>query len=141
MDYFFEFHWWYILIGVLFVIAFGKGKGGFVVKRFTADLELLDDRFKACRTEASYAIFKEGSPDHIEIEIENLFLCAGEVLEIFLDGKFLATATVEKDKEAEFDHWSDEGVSFPEIKGGEHLVIKYKGTPIFQGTFQSKVRN
>lgn len=136
MDYFGEFHWWYLAAGLLLFLLFGKGKGGVVVKRFTADLSVLDERFSACRTEASYAIFKEGSPHHIEIEIENLFLAVDEVLEFFLDGDLLAAVKVEKDKEAEFDHWSDEGVSFPEIKGGEHLVIKYKELAVFEGTFR-----
>lgn len=136
MDYFLEFHWWYILVGVALFMVVGKGKGGLVVKRFSADLKVLDPRFEACRTEATYAIFKEGSPDHIEIEVENLFLDVGEVLEIFLDDSLLAKIEVKKDKEAEFDHWSDEAVRFPKISGGEHVVIKYKNAAVFAGVFE-----
>ena len=136
MDYFLEFHWWYILVGLFLLMVFGKGKGGFVVKRFTANLKVLDPRFGACRTEATYAIFKEGSPDHIEIEVENLFLDVGEVLEIFLYESLLARMEVKKDKEAEFDHWSDEAVRFPKIAGGERIVIKYNNAAVFAGVFE-----
>ena len=81
MDYFMEFHWWYIPIGFIFLLfLFGKGKGGVVVKRFTANMEILDQRFDGCRPEAKYSIFKEGSPDHIEIEVEKLPIQVGEEL-------------------------------------------------------------
>ena len=132
-----QFHWWYIPI-ILFVlfIMFGKGsKGGMVVKRFIADLKILDLRFKKCRPEAEYIIFKEGSPDKIDIEIENLFLDVGEELELFLNGSSLATITVKRDKEAEFEHWSDE-MDFPVIKEGDELVIKYQNAEVIKGTFR-----
>lgn len=136
MDYFLEFHWWYIGAGLALFLFLGKGKGGFVEKRFTADLEVLDPRFGACRTQATYAIFKEGTPDHIEIEVEDLFLAVGEYLEIYLDDTLLSKIKVKKDKEAEFDHWSDEKISFPRISGGEHIVIKYQNSAVFAGVFE-----
>ncbi len=136
MDYFLEFHWWYLLVAFLLVLVFGKGKGGVVAKSFTANLEILDERFKHCRPEARYAIFKNGSPDHIEIELDDLFLEAGELLDFYIDGNRLAQVAVKRNKEAEFDHWGDEGVEFPKIAGGEELVIRYKGAAVLKGTFQ-----
>ena len=137
MDYFLEFHWWYIVVGIIFFfIIFGKGKGGAVVKRVTANMEILDQRFEGCVPEAKYSTFKEGSPDHIEIEVERLSIQAGEELEFQLNGKTLAKVKVERDKEAEFDHWSDEGVDFPVIKEGDKLVIKYQNVDVLKGTFK-----
>ena len=52
-----------------------------VVKRYSADLDVLDERFTDCVKEAEYLIFKPGKPDKIEIEIEKLPLDEGEVLE------------------------------------------------------------
>jgi hypothetical protein len=49
MDYFMEFHWWYVFI----------------------------QRFAGCVTEAKYKTFKEGSPDHIEIDVERLSIPEG----------------------------------------------------------------
>lgn len=135
MDYFLEFHWWYLLVGFFLFIFFGKGKGGGVVKRFSAKMEILDKRFEECRPEVTYAIFKEGSPDHIEIELENLFLEVDEELEFHINGKLLAIVKVKRDREAEFDHWSDEGVDFPVIKGGEELVVKYQNIDVLKGIF------
>lgn len=139
MDYFFDFHWWYLLvIGLAFVLLTGKSKGGVVVKRFDAPLTVLDQRFSDCEPKASYCVFKEGSPDHIEIELEKLSLPVGDLLEFHLDGELLAKVKVEKDKEAEFDHWSDEGVVFPVIQGGERLIVRYQGVDVLEGTFGAK---
>ena len=137
MDYFMQFHWWYILVGIIILfIVFGKGKGGIVVKRVTANMEILDPRFEGCIPECKYSIFKEGSPDHIEIEVEKLSIQVGEELEFQLNGKTIAKVKVECDKEAEFDHWSDENVDFPVIKEGDELVIKYQDVDVLKGTFQ-----
>jgi hypothetical protein len=43
---------------------------------------------------------------------------------------------VKSNKEAEFDHWSDEDVDFPVIKEGDELVIRYQGIDALKGTFQ-----
>jgi len=132
-----EFHWWYIFSGIiLFFIIFGKSKGGIVVKRFTANLEILDQRFEGCVAEAEYSMFKEGRPDHIEIELDRLSIPVGEELEFHVNGKLLANVAVERDKEAEFDHWSDEEVDFPVIKKGDELIIKYQNINVLKGTFQ-----
>jgi len=137
MDYFLEFHWWYVLLGlVVFVLLFGKSKGGVVVKRYSAYLEVLDERFTGCTQEAKYLVFKPGKPEKIEIEVEKLPLDVGEMLEFQINGKHLANVLVEKDKEAEFEHYSDEGVSFPKIKAGDEVTIKYQGKNIIQGEFQ-----
>jgi len=136
MDYFMEFHWWYILIGVfLFFIIFGEGKGGIVVKKLTANIEVLDPRFESCEPEADYSIFKEGKPHHIEIEVDRLSIPVGDELVFEINGKLLANVKVERDKEAEFEHWSDEGVDFPVIKEGDELVIRYQNTDVLKGTF------
>jgi len=135
MDYFLEFHWWYLLVVFFLFIFFGKGKGGVVVKRFTAKMEIFDQRFEECRPEVTYTIFKKGNPDHIEIELENLFLEVDEELKFHINGKLLAIVKVEQDREAEFDHWSDDGVNFPVIKGGEELVVKYQNIDVLKGTF------
>lgn len=135
MDYFLEFHWWYILVGFFLLILFNKGKGGVVVKRFTANMKILDQRFIECLPEATYSVFKKGKPEKIDIEIENLFLQTGEELEFLINGKVLSHVKVKSNKEAEFEHWSDEGVDFPKIHEGDELVIKYQGIDVLKGTF------
>ena len=138
MEYFLQFHWWYVLVGViLFFILFGKGKGGIVVKRFKANMQILDDRFQDCDPEADYSIFKEGKPDHIDIDIEKLTIPVGDVLEFYLNENLLAKVSVKPNKEAEFDHWGDEGVSFPKVNEGDELVVKYQGTDVLKGVFHS----
>lgn len=137
MDYFLQFHWWYVLIAIVLLFIFtGKSKGGIVVKRFTADMQILDDRFLGCDPEADYSIFKEGKPDHIEIEIERLTIPVGDELEFYLNGKLLSKVSVKRNKEAEFDHWSDEDVSFPKIKEGDEVIVKYRGVDALKGIFK-----
>jgi hypothetical protein len=136
MDYFMKFHWWYLPVGfVLVFMFFGKGKGGIVVKRVTANLEPLDQRFAECTTEAKYSTFKEGSPDHIEIKIKELPVSAGDQLEFLINNKTLAMVQVKSKKKAEFDYWRDENVDFPVIKEGDELLIKSQGADVFKGTF------
>lgn len=137
MDYFLQFHWWYIPIGVIgFFLVFGKGKGGLVVKSFTAKMQILDDRFQGCDPEAEYVIFKEGKPVKLEIEIERLTIPVGDELEFHINGNLLATVLVEQDGEAEFDHYSDEGVAFPAIDAGDELVVRYQNVDVLKGTFE-----
>lgn len=132
-----EFNWWYLLGGLFLVfLVFGKRKGGVVVKRYTARLKVLDPRFEGCRPEAKYSIFKEGSPDHIDIELEELTIPVGDELEFRLNGEAFADVRVERDREAEFDHWGDEGVDFPVVKEGDELVIRYKDVDVLRGTFR-----
>lgn len=140
MEYFMEFHWWYLLVlaYVLFVLPIPGGKGGFVVSGFTAQLEPLDQRFKDCQPEASYSIFKEGQPDKIDIEVDHLHnIDTGEKLELQLNGVTFAEMVVKFSSEAEFEHWSDEGIEFPRVKQGDVLVIKYQGMDVLKGTFES----
>ena len=138
MDYFMEFHWWYIVVGLFFcLILFGKVRGGVVTKRFTAKMKILDPRFAGCLPKATYSIFKEGSPDHIEIEIKKLAIPVGEELAFWLNGTMLAQVTVERNQKAEFDHWSNEGVHFPAIGAGDELVVKYENIDVLKGTFVS----
>ena len=137
MEYFLDFHWWYILVGLALLILF-TGKGGRVIKRYSADLEVLDPQFNDCLLEADYSIFKEGKPEKIEIEVERLPLDVGELLELlelYINGSHLADMKVKKDKEAEFEHWSDGDVHFPKIREGDLIVIKYLGKDILKGTF------
>lgn len=115
---------------------FGESKGGSVVKRFTADLLILDARFENCRPEADYTIFKEGKPVKLEIEVEALSIPEGDELEFCINGKLLAKVLVDKSKEAEFEHYSDEGVSFPEISAGDEVVIRYQNVDVLRGTFE-----
>ena len=134
-----QFHWWYVPIAlVLAFILFGRSKGGVVRQRYEARLDALDPRFEQCRWEAEYKQFKEGSPDHIEIELENLALEPGEKLELRLNGALLAEVEVDRSREAEFDHWSDEDVSFPRITDGDELVIRYRGVDVMRGTFRKR---
>jgi len=147
VEYFLEFHWWYVpsFLVLLFVLfgnpffgtsSFGKYRGGVVRRKLVADLEVLDPRFGDCVTEASYNVFKQGTPDHIEIELENLPLDPGEALVFEINQRPLAECIVAQDREAEFDHWSDENVKFPVIQEADELVVKHAGTEIFRGTFQ-----
>lgn len=134
MEYFMEFHWWYVLVGLVLLMMF-NGKGGFVVKGYTANLMILDDRFVNCVPTAKYSIFKEGQPDKIDIDIEELSLPVGDEMELLLNGKRFASIEVERDMEAEFEYWSDEDVEFPVIKEGDELVVIYQGTEVLKGTF------
>jgi len=135
MEYFSEFHWWYLLVGFFILVLF-TGKGGVVVKRYSADFTILDESFKDCILEATYSIFKKGKPEKFEVEVKNLSLTAGETLEVLINGAHLANISVKKDKEAEFEHWSDEGVYFPKIVDGDSITIKYTGKDIFKGTYK-----
>ncbi len=135
-SYLMEFHWWYLLVGFFIFIIFAKGKGGVVVNRVTANLEILDKRFAESRLEAQYSVFKKGSPDHIDIEVENLPVEAGEELEFQLNRKILAKVRVKRNREAEFDHWSDEETVFPVIVEGDELVIRYQNKEVLKGIFQ-----
>ena len=137
MNYFLEFHWWYlVVVFVGFFWIFGSKKGGVVTTRYTATLEVKDGRFEQCRSEADYTMFKPGRPHHIDIEIDALPLDAGEEIEFELNGSVLAKVRVKSNREAEFDHWSDGDVSFPQIQEGDVLVVKHQGLEILRGTFQ-----
>ena len=141
MEYLTQFHWWYIPLGIVLVfVFFGKGgdKGGIVVKRFSATFDILDERFKTCRPEADFLIFKEGKPVKLEIEVERLTLEIGDELEFYINGNLLAKVPVRKDgrdREAEFEYYSDEGVDFPHIVEGDELVIRYESVDVIQGRF------
>ena len=136
-----EFHWWYVPVGLVLVfLLFGRGKGGVVRVRYTAVPDIVDERFADCRVEAKYSIFKSGSPDHIEIELENLTIPVGDELEFLINDKLLATVPVEQDREAEFDHWSDEDVDFPVIQEGDRLLVRYQGSDVLQGEFLRRSR-
>ena len=131
------YHWIAIVIGVvLFLKLFGKSKGGAIVSRVTADLKVLSPQFQSCRPEAKYLTFKEGKPNKIDIEIENLPLQPGEVLDFYINRKLLSRVEVKRDLEAEFEHWSDEGVDFPHINPGDQLDIAYQNTLVLSGVFQ-----
>jgi len=138
MDYFLQFHWWYVPLGVvLLFLFFGKSKGGIVVKRFSANMQILDDRFQSCDPKADYSIFKKGKPDHIDIEIQRLTIPVGDELELYLNGEHFATVAVKPNKEVEFDPWGDEGVAFPKVDDGDELVVKYQGDDALKGTFKT----
>lgn len=137
MDYFLQFHWWYVPIAIILLFAItGKSKGGVVVKRFTADMQILDERFQGCDPDADYSIFKEGKPDHIDIEIERLTIPVGDELEFYINGELLAKVNVKRNREAEFDHWSDEDVVFPKVKDGDELIVRYQGIDALKGIFK-----
>lgn len=137
MEYFLQFHWWYILVGiVLFFIFFGKKKGGIVSTRLIAELEVLDERFKGCKPEADYTTFKNDGPDHIDIEIERLSLNEGEEVEFLINGTLLAKVKVKRNNEAEFDHWADEDIDFPVIHENDELIVIYDNIEVLKGSFQ-----
>lgn len=138
MEYFMEFHWWYLLLlsYVLFALPLPKGKGGFVVKGFNANLEVIDERFKDCQSDASYSIFKQGQPDKIDIEIDGLPLSVGDELELVLNGVMFANEKIKRAHEIEYEYWGDEGVDFPSVKEGDVLVIRYQGKDVLKGRFQ-----
>ena len=130
--------WIYVVIGVvLFFKIFGKSKGGTVVNRVNAHLQVLDPRFQACRPEAKYVTFKDGKPNKIDIEIENLPLRAGEVLDFYINRQLLSRVEVQRDLEAEFEHWSDGDVHVPHINAGDQLDIAYQNRLVLSGVFQS----
>ena len=45
---------------------------------------------------------------------------------------------VKNNNEAEFDHWSDEGITFPKITENDLLVVRYQNTDVLKGTFKLK---
>ena len=141
MEFVEQYRWVFIAIGVVFffILLFKGGKGGRVVTRVTADLQVLDPRFQACVTEAKYVTFKEGQPDKIEIEIEDLPLQPGEVLDFYINRQLLSRVEVKRSLEAEFEHWSDEDVAFPIVNTGDQLDIVYQNRPIMSGIFQVDV--
>ena len=79
--------------------------------------------------------FKEGKPHKIEIEVENLPLQAGEFLDFYINRKLLSRVEVKHDLEAEFEHWTDEGVDFPQINAGDKLDIVYQNRVVLSGVF------
>jgi hypothetical protein len=120
------------------ILGAGSGRGGRVITRFTADFKILDPRFQTCRPEGDYCIFKEGKPHKIEIDVERLPLQKGEFLDVYINQQFLSRMTVEADLEAEFEHWSDGEVSFPQITEGDKIDIAYQGNIIISGVFHRK---
>lgn len=138
MEFVKQYPWIFIVIGALFFLKFliKRGKGGSVVTRVTADLQVLDPQFQACETEAKYITFKEGQPDKIDIEIEDLPLQAGEVLDFYINRQLLSRVEVKRNLEAEFEHWSDEDVALPIINAGDQLDIVYQNRPIMSGVCQ-----
>ena len=141
MEFVEQYRWVFIAIGVVFffILLFKGGKGGRVVTRVTADLQVLDPRFQACETVAKYVTFKEGQPDKIEIEIEDLPLQPGEVLDFYINRQLLSRVEVKRSLEAEFEHWSNEDVAFPIVNAGDQLDIVYQNRPIMSGIFQVDV--
>ncbi|WP_195758362.1 hypothetical protein [Kangiella sp. HZ709] len=132
-----QFHWWYILVGIiLFFILFGKKKGGVVSTRLTASMQVLDSRFQDCKSEADFTSFKNDGPEHIDIEIEQLPLKVNEELEFLINGNLLATVKVKRNLEAEFDHWADEDIEFPMVHDGDELIIVYDNTEVLKGIFR-----
>jgi len=105
------------------------------VTQFVANMEVLDTRFDGCQPKAVYSIFKEGEPDHIDIELDDLSIEPGEELVFQLNEKKLATVTVKRNREAEFDNWRDEDIEFPKICDGDVLVITYKDVEVVKGVF------
>ena len=126
-----------MVVLTLFFVVFGKGggRGGVVVSRVTADLRPIDPEFKRCRPEAKYSTFQEGKPHKIDIEIENLPLQPGEVLSFYINRQLLANVEVERDREAEFEHWSDGDVPFPQINAGDQLDVVYQNKAVMSGIF------
>ena len=138
----------YIIFGVsvlafLFILSKvlsrgGSSRGGRVITRFTADFKILDPRFEGCRPEADYCIFKEGKPHKIEIEVERLPLEVGDVLDFYINRELLGRVSIDRKHEAEFEHWSDGNVQFPQIKAGDTVEIFHHETPIISGVFRQK---
>jgi len=136
MEYFLQFHWWYIVvIVVLLFVFFGTSRGGIVERQYIADLDIIDTRFNECRPKASYSIFKSDESDHIDIEVDNIPFEPGETLVFEINGVKLADVKVKRNKEAEFNHWANDGVDFPEVDDGDSLVILYKDVEVIKGTF------
>jgi len=129
-----------LIFAVFFLKMLGGGssRGGIVKTRFTADFEILDPRFQACRPEGDYSIFKEGKPHKIEIEVERLPLQEGEFLDVYINQHPLSRIVVKHDLEAEFEHWSDGEVSFPQITEGDKVDITYQNKIIISGVFRRK---
>ncbi len=138
MEFVKQYPWIFVAIGAVVFLRFliKNGKGGRVVTRVTANLQVHDPRFQACETEAKYVTFKEGQPDKIEIEIEDLPLQPGEVLDFYINRQPLSRVEVKRNLEAEFEHWSDGDVPFPQIKAGDQLDIAYQNRVIMSGVFQ-----
>ncbi|MBB3167003.1 hypothetical protein [Simiduia aestuariiviva] len=136
MDYFMQFHWWYLFV-VFIVLFMFNGKGGVVVRRLSAPLKSQDARFDACRAEAHYVIFKVGKPDKIDIELKNLSIPQGSGLGLSLNNASFAAINVRRNGKAKFEHWTDEPMTFPVIQLGDELAVKYQGQIVLSGVFRA----
>ena len=140
MDYLTQFHWWYVPVLLILLFVFtADSKGGLVQKKFAAVFQILDDRFQGCKPEADFCVFRAGKTVKLEIEVERLAIPLGEELELYINGALLAKVPVKKDgsgAEAEFEHYSDEGVDFPTIVEGDEIVIRYEGIDVITGRFE-----
>jgi hypothetical protein len=65
-----------------------------VIKRVASNLEILDQRFERCILEKKYSIFKEGSPD--QIEVQKILIEVGEELEFQLNRETLSKVRVDR---------------------------------------------
>ncbi len=134
MEYFLEFHWWYLLVGIALLFIF-FGKGGVVKYSFTAELEPIDEIVKDCRGYCARKFFRNGKDEKFVVDIQDISLPAGEHLELYINSTLLETLTVKKSREIEFDTWNtDEG--FPNIQPGDKVEIRYQNKPVFSGTFK-----
>ncbi len=134
MEYFLEFHWWYIAVILLLHFIF-FAKGGVVIDEFVAQLEPLDERFKNCEGYCNRRFFKNGKDEKFTVDIQHIDLPVGEEVTLLLNQKVFKKLKMQKRQRIEFDIWnSDE--SFPLIQIGDKVEIHYQGQPIFEGVFK-----
>ena len=65
-------------------------------------------------------------------------MIVGEVLDIHINKIPLSSIPVKGDFEAEFEHWSDGEVSFPQITEGDKVDIIYQSKVVISGVFRKR---
>lgn len=136
MEYFLEFHWWYVLVVIVLLFVF-FGKGGVVKYSFVAELEPIDEIVKDCRGYAARKFFRNGKDEKFVVDIQDISLLAGELVELYLNAALFKTLTVKRSREIEFDIWNTDE-QYPKVQLGDEVEIRYLNKPIFSGTFRDK---
>ena len=134
MEYWMEFHWWYIPVVIIVLFIF-FGKGGVVIDRFEAKLEAQEARFKDCDAHCTRKFFKNGKDESFQVDIQDIDLPAGDEVAVMINGALLKMLKVKKSKEIEFDIWND-AEDYPIVQPQDTVEIQYNNKPIFVGVFK-----
>ena len=74
-------------------------------------------------------------PDSIDIRVRKLPCNPDTEFELKLNQKRNAIVKASQGKKIDFDHWSDEEITFPKIRSGDKLEICIAGSTVLEGSF------